>query len=267
MQTLPEIVNKIILLYLELMEKHLPGLLDGFYIYGSAALNDFFPEKSDLDFITIVKRKPGFIDIEKLQLIHGLIRMKFKKPELNGIYVQNEQLGKSKEETEPVTYYYDGRIHDEGYFEMKYVTWYQLKEKAITVRGVSSAELNFSVEWNCVEDEMHANMNTYWKRWIEKASGFSIDSITTLIFSKRIEWGVLGITRLYYSFIENDIISKTAAGEWALNNVTNEYRKIISEALNIRTGKNSIYSSSFKRKKDALMYMKYIVEESNKMIK
>ncbi|RPI16034.1 MAG: DUF4111 domain-containing protein [Ignavibacteriae bacterium] len=267
MQVLPEVVNKIVSLYFELMDKHLPGLMEGFYIYGSAALNDFYPDKSDIDFITVVSRKPGHIDVEKLQMVHGLIRMKFRKSELNGIYVLLEQLGKTKDETEPVTYYYNSRIHDEGYFEINDVTWYQLKNKAITLKGTPASELNFHIDWKCVLKEMHENMNTYWKRWIKKSSGFSYGSLKVLLFSKCIEWGVLGITRQYYSFIENDITSKSSAGEWVLTKVPVEYHKILQEALNIRSGKNYHYTSKYKRKKDALAYMRFIIEESNRRLK
>ncbi len=93
---LSEIANTIISEYVKLFDRLLPAVMNGFYIYGSAATDDFHVERSDIDFITIVKRELSYEEIDKLQLIHSLIQVKYRKPELNGFYVTPDQLGTSE---------------------------------------------------------------------------------------------------------------------------------------------------------------------------
>jgi predicted nucleotidyltransferase len=236
--------------------------MNGFYIYGSAATDDFHVERSDIDFIAIVETGLSYEQIDKLQLIHSLIQLKYKKPELNGFYVTPDQLGLPKGKIKPVTFFYEGKVHDRGHFELNLVTWYQLKNSAVTIRGFPANELGFSVSWDDLIAEMKNNMNTYWKKWIRKSSRlFSYDSIL-LLSPERIEWGVLGTARQYYSFNEGGIVSKTEAGRWALEKVPEKYHKILQEALNIRSGGRQAYSSRFRRRKDVLEFMNYILSVS-----
>jgi hypothetical protein len=82
-----------------------------------------------------------------------------------------------------------------------------------------------------------------------------------------IEWGVLGVSRLYYTFKEKDMTSKVGAGEYALKNVPQEWHKIINESMRLRKGnKKSYYNSIVKRRNDALKYIDYIIQESNKFL-
>ncbi|MDZ5016954.1 DUF4111 domain-containing protein, partial [Clostridium perfringens] len=63
-----------------------------------------------------------------------------------------------------------------------------------------------------------------------------------------IEWGVLGVSRLYYTFKERDITSKIGAGEYALQNLPERWHKIINESMRLRKGnKKSFYNSIFER--------------------
>lgn len=259
---MPAAAEEVSLQYLELFHKILPGTLKGLYIYGSAVLNDFHVSKSDVDFISLVDKKPEGETIEKLQLIHSMVQFKYKNPNMNGIYVTSEQLGKSRKEIKPVTYYYEGTIYDNGYFEINYITWYFLKYNSYTVWGKPAEELEFDVTRQELLNEMKENMQTYWKKWIDKTSNQLTFRYYAALLAQRIEWGVLGITRQYYTFHKNNITSKTDAGLWALDIVPEKFHKILKEAVNIRNGNKSLYQSKFKRKRDAIEYMTYIYKES-----
>jgi hypothetical protein len=258
---LPPAADEVCLFYLELVHRILPGRLKGLYVYGSAVLNDFRISKSDADFISVMDSKPEGETIEKLQLIHSMVQLKYKKPNMNGIYVTSDQLGKSKKEIKPITYYYEGTIYDNGYFEINYVTWYLLKYCSFTVWGTPADELKLNVNMDELLDEMKENMRTYWRNWIDKALNPLRISYYAAFAAQRIEWGVLGITRQYYTFHEKKITSKSDAGLWAVNIVPEKYHWILSEAVNIRNGEKSLYSSLFKRKHEAISYMNYIFNE------
>jgi len=82
-----------------------------------------------------------------------------------------------------------------------------------------------------------------------------------------VEWGVLGVTRQYYTLREKDVVSKSKAGEYALLNVPDKWKQIIKEALRIREGvTTSNYISPIKRRNDALSYMDFIIADCKKLL-
>ena len=80
------------------------------------------------------------------------------------------------------------------------------------------------------------------------------------LFGQKVEWGVLGISRLYYTIHEKDIASKYEAGKYVLDRVPPDFEKILNEALRIRKAESkSYYNSPFKRRKDTLSFMRYMI--------
>ncbi|WP_253198587.1 aminoglycoside adenylyltransferase domain-containing protein [Clostridium estertheticum] len=81
-----------------------------------------------------------------------------------------------------------------------------------------------------------------------------------------IEWGVLGVSRLYYTFKERDMTSKVGAGEYILQKVPQRWHKVINEAMRLRKGNpKSYYKSIFERRVDVLSYIDFIIQESNNL--
>ncbi|MOA29269.1 hypothetical protein D3C78_1502730 [compost metagenome] len=154
----------------------------------------------------------------------------------------------------------DGIMHEAGYFEMNLVTWYELKQFGIAIIGPNAQDLDFTVHWEHLITKMHENLNSYWKKWLSKS--------TFYIRGTDIEWGVLGVTRLFYTFREHGITTKAQAGDYALQVVPKQFHKILEESIHIRRQKKgSLYRSIIKRKHDANQYMKYIMDECDKMAK
>lgn len=260
-QRAEEILN----LFLEKVEQSLPGLLEGFYLYGSIVLNDFYPKKSDIDFIAISKKRLLAEEFKLLQKIHRAIQSKFPKPNLNGIYIRWEDLGKDKSEISPFPYFYNGKMYKGGYFECNKVTWYELKYHGLVILGKPIKSLDFQLDEVAMVEEIQENLKTYWVKWQrEHANWFFYKSYLLLFFEILVEWGVLGVARQYYTFQTKKITSKKAAGVFCLENTPSEFHEILKEAIRIREGKSkSIYSSIFKRRKAALAFMKYIIELKN----
>lgn len=258
-------VQAIISRYLDEVRQTKPGLLEGFYIYGSIALGDYSLELSDIDFVAVTRERLSKPDLAVLERIHRNVERSRKKPNMNGIYVTWDDLGKLPDEIPPYPYYKDGQMHEAGYFELNLVTWYELKSCGITVVGPEAAELDYDVDWNGLITRMHDNLNTYWRSWMRKARGLSAYSIGLYFRRNDIEWGVLGITRLYYTFRENKITTKVGAGRYVLGVVPEQWHAIIREAIHARLGIASEYRSRTKRKSDTIAYMQYIMEECNRM--
>ena len=265
MTNLPKDVKVVINDYLGIFNAKLPDLMRSFFIVGSIALNDYCECKSDIDFVCVIKRDMNSSEVNTIKEIHKELSSKYHENTLEGSYVTPHQIGKPDKEIGPVLYF-DGKNmkHDCKSGNVGVVTWFILKEYGITITGDPPEHYVFSIDVDDLLDSIKLNANTYWAKWAENASRkLSVNNISTL-FGQKVEWGVLGIARLYYTLHEGDVTSKYGAGKYALDRVPPYFEKILKEALRIRKGgSKSYYNSPFKRRKDTILFMDYMVRQFN----
>lgn len=77
-------------------------------------------------------------------------------------------------------------------------------------------------------------------------------------------WAAPGVLRKFYTFRENGIISKTAAGEYALGCLPPRWHRIIREALNLREEiTSSLYKSRIERALETVRLLEVVIRECN----
>lgn len=265
MNSIPENANVILKKYFELLEAKLPNLLEGYYIYGSIALGAFHYGLSDIDFIAVMKRRLAETEINILKEIHAEIKRKFPRTDLMGLYVLKNDLQLQNENEKSCPCFIDGAYKGLEKFEKNSIDAYQLKKYGITIKGQGIEKYDYVVNWDILIHNMRDNLNTYWLNWRNDCKKFpSIKFIGLFVNLGMIEWGVLGVSRLYYTFSERDMTSKVGAGEFSLKTVPQRWHKIINEAMRLRKDdKKSYYKSIFERRRDALNYIDFIIQESN----
>lgn len=265
MSSIPEEAKEILKEHLDLLESKLPNLLEAYYIYGSISLGAFNYGMSDIDFIVVMKRKITEIDINILKEIHREIKKKFSKTDLMGLYVMKNDLRAQHENQKTCPCFIDGIYKGLEKFDKDSIDAYQLKRYGITIKGESIDNFDYIVNWSTLIYNMRDNLNTYWSNWKNDCKKFpSVKYVGLFVNLGMIEWGVLGVSRIYYTFKEGDITSKVGAGEYALRTAPQRWHKIIDEAMRLRKGnKKSYYKSIFQRRKDALDYIEFIIQESN----
>lgn len=162
----------------------------------------------------------------------------------------------------------DGRFNGFKPFDTNSIDAFELKSYGITVKGQDIDSLDYTVDFDILLGKMRENLNTYWLKWVNDCKRFpSIRYIGLFVSLRAIEWGVLGVSRLFYTFKEKDLTSKLGAGEYALQNVPQKWHKIIEESMRLRKGnKKSYYNSILERRNEALRYIDYIIQESNRLI-
>ncbi|NHN30647.1 aminoglycoside adenylyltransferase domain-containing protein [Paenibacillus agricola] len=259
--------SEIIQLYMGQIEEASPALLEGWYLYGSVALDDYSIEKSDIDFIAVTGKRLEAAEIALIRSIHEDVERQYALPSLSGIYVTWADLGKLQHEMAPFPYFHDGQMHEAGYFELNLVTWFELKKYGIAVKGPLTSELPFQVDEQQLMSSLLTNLDTYWKGWIHRAHRLSSPYAERKFFRRAdLEWGVLGICRLFYTLRERDVTTKAAAGHYALEHVPGQWHRVIEEAILARRGVSfSLYRSKVKRKQEALACMAYIRRECKKL--
>ena len=269
MKNIPQEVNEVLKEYFSLFESNLPNFIDGYYIYGSVSLGEFTYGVSDIDFIAVVKRKATDVEINLLKEIHSDIQKKFPEIDLMGLYILENDLKQEYENQNTSLCFIDGVYKGLEKFNKNSIDAYQVKKYGITIKGKDIDAFDYITNWDILITSMRDNLNTYWINWKNDCRKFlSIKYIGLFVSLDMIEWGVLGVSRLYYTFKEKDITSKVGAGEYVLKEVPERWHKIINEAMRLRTGnKKSYYRSIFKRRKDALEYIEFIIKESNNLFK
>ncbi|PEJ56408.1 hypothetical protein CN692_17570 [Bacillus sp. AFS002410] len=267
MKGIPNDINRVLNTYLDTFELKLPNFLHSYYLYGSSTIGAFKNGISDIDFIAVVNRQVTEKDLKILKEIHRDMQKKYSKTILDGWYISTKDFLSLNEDGVLSIRFNDAKCHGFKKFEKNSIDVFQLKKYGITVKGINIEELDLSINWEILQSDMRDNLNSYWLNWIKNSKKFAnINYLSLFVSVRSIEWGVLGVSRLYYTFKEKDITSKVGAGEYALKTVPHRWHKIIKEAMRLRNdNKKSFYKSILKRRKDAIGYMEFMIEECNKL--
>lgn len=264
MQQLPVVVQTILKDYIALFHERLPNTLEGFYIQGSIALNAYVNDSSDIDFIAIINRRLSGEEVEVLAEIHSIIASNYQKPEMDGVYVLWEDIGKLEADDNIYPFYNDGKLSYGAYFNS--ITWWILKTNGISILGPEPTALRFEVDPQLLVSYVHENMNTYWAQRIQRIES-SLGQLLHLSAEEidfEIEWSILGLLRQYYTLKEHNVLSKLGAGEYGLLHLPEEWHQIIKEAINVRKGAGiEFFTSDEQRIEMALRFSKYIISYCN----
>jgi hypothetical protein len=259
-----EIASKILQQYQRLLEEHAPGFVEAVYIYGSVALDDYVPNKSDIDFIAISAERADSTQYRQLVTVHRLMKRANPNSNLGGIYVCWNDLGKSKTLIPPYPCCHSNRMQRKGYSECNEMTWWQLKHQAICLFSNREGALDdFGVHADRMKRSITLSIQNYWKPWVDKRSSYlSYNRWLLACFPGLVEWGVLTLSRQYYALSTGNITSKTKAGLYCLQRVPKKYQKFLQEVIDIRNnGRAARVSINWQRSQLALEYMRYLIAE------
>jgi Domain of unknown function (DUF4111) len=256
---IPVAIHPLLHDYTQLLAQSVPDLAEACYLHGSIALNAFNERQSDIDFITVLRRSPTLQDITHLKNTHRILADTYPNWTLDGSYLQWHDLGRLPDEIAPSPYVADGIFHPQGYRDINLVTWWVLKHHGIAILGSSPQSLGFTVSWDELVAQMHDNLNSYWRSWT-----YSPIQLPKLLADYGVQWAVLGVLRLWYTFCENDITSKTGAGKYALSYLSEQWHPLIQEAIALRDdSEHKFYTSRIRRAYDAVKFLRYIIRLCN----
>lgn len=252
--------------YFALLNSRLPDLLDAFYLHGSACLGAFRPGLSDVDFLAVARAEITPEQLSILREIHRSLQRKYPRTILDGLYALRADLMEGG--AARCLRFNEGIFQGYQSFHVHSADAYLLKQKGIALWGPEPASLPYETDWNTLIANMKENLNTYWRRWVRDCRRFGTYRFAGSFLSPRlIEWGVLGISRLYYTFREGDIISKAGAGEYALTTVPRKWHGIVGEALQLRQGRKPVDCfPAWRWRRNALNYIEYIIDKSNHLL-
>ena len=270
---LPPPAGTIMQEFIALLESITDEFIIGVYLTGSIPLNDFYSNKSDIDFLVICKHLPGSVIISQLDAVHKKIRIKHPTPVLSGIYLAIDSIQKWDIDHISVFFYHEGRLR-KGRFDMAPVTLFELKYNSVTLLGPEPSTFVIKVREDKLNHFLYQNINSYWKKWIHNHSKIFGKGILLLLLPRLTEWAVLGVARQLCTLCTGKIVSKTESGKFCLNHLPLEHQSTIKEAIKIRRDSRSFpflksynIRPSYSRMKRTIKCVNYIIAIFNDMYK
>lgn len=270
----PWIVSDAVDQYLARVEREIPGRISGFYIVGSAALGDFQPGRSDVDFVAVVTQRLDPSELQRIRKVQrrlyltALAKAAASPPwrwplACNGVYVLRDDLGKSPLEIVPVASHVAGTFMAGRAFDVNPVTWRTLAKSAIAVQGIDPALLGIHDNDAELRSWTLSNLNSYWYRWADDLNRPGLTAVKALLL-RYVAWGVLGTSRMHFTIATGDIASKTQACDYALDVFAPKWRPLLeaTRAYWHRTSRTTRYISPLARRHDTADFVIAVIESA-----
>ena len=212
-----------------------PGALEGLYVVGSAALDDWQPHASDID-IVAVTAEPADEDMAgTLRAAHAVFVERRPDVAVDGPFLAWGDLVVGPQGvTRPWTL--DGSFHhDAECFEINPVTWYTLASYGIRIRGPHVADIPIPIEAEQRVRFVIDNALSYWTNVHAELHGAVGESGSTDTVPSSVPvWCLLGLCRMLYTATTADVTSKSGAGRWAAEMLGDEHRAVCAEVVAMR---------------------------------
>jgi hypothetical protein len=246
--------------HVAMLETALPMRLAAYFVVGSAALGDFVTGRSDVDFIAVMHNAPTPAETRMLARIHRAMRGRPMLAEPDGWYVPAEGPAGNADALSACERFNGGKHLGGQRFDLNSPDGWVLRQYGVRAIGEGAA-LGYQVDWEALLAGIMQNLDAYWRRWVRESRGITQKALALLVSPGAAEWGVLGISRLYYTFREHNIISKAGAGGYALEHLPEQWHGVIREALMIRCGEAPRLKPSLLRRRETLAFMDFMLEE------
>lgn len=256
---MPADVRRVVTRYLQRVDESLRDRIEGLYLVGSLALDDYQAGQSDIDFVAVTADPLTAGEMDRLEAVHQALLTEVGRPWFDGIYVTWSDLEHNPEEADSVPSSQEGQFERSGGFEPNPVTWLTLRNHPYPIRGpIPRAwhDRDLLQRWN-----LH-NLHSYWAGLATQLEA-GASRLPEEAMPQVIAWCVPGVVRLAYTMATDDVTSKSGACRYALTTYSERWRPIVSEALAIRSGTCPAESDWSSRIEDTIAFMRHVIAAEN----
>lgn len=257
--SVPDGVERVMTDYVADLAHTLPGAAAGIYLVGSAALDDYHPETSDLDLVTVLDEELDPRQVTLLGDVHRRIHKRHNEVRVDVSYLTSAQLAQAP--TSLLTAglrAVDGRIHVAPDRQAPGILlWHQLHEQAFRVTGADLRDQRIALRPEALQEWCLAQIEERWTPWWDCAAVLLSAGGRESLGAVGPTYGVLGVVRLHHTLVTGTLVSPCQAGEWALALCEPEWKRLLDECLRVRhhPGQPSLYRNPLRRRRDALAFM------------
>lgn len=214
-----------------------PGSVEGLYVVGSAALNDWQQGSSDIDIVAVTAEPADEELAGTLLTAHAVYVERHPAQSIDGPFVAwGDLVVPPQAITRPWTL--DGTFHhDAECFEINPVTWFTLVRYGISIRGPAIGDMPIPTDLDERIRFVIDNAMSYWRGIHRDLVGAIGELAPAATLPSRIpEWCLLGTCRMLYTATTGDVTSKSGAGRWAAGVLGEQHREICDAVVAMRNG-------------------------------
>jgi hypothetical protein len=228
--------------YLARLDALVPRRICGFYLVGSVALGAFVEGRSDVDFVAVVDDDLSPSEVGRLRRVQARSGIETAVAALrrghspltgtcNGIFVTRRSLSLPVSEITPIASHVGFEFHvGKAGSDVSPVGWKVLQERGVALRGPEPSSLPLDPQPALLTSWNLGNLDSYWRPWataVRRAPGtrFFVQPRWTTA------WGMLGAPRLHCTIATGAVVSKEAAGAYALDLFAPRWHGLIGDAL------------------------------------
>jgi hypothetical protein len=221
--------------YLDIVDSVAPGLVEGLYIVGSVALDDWVDGASDVDVVVVTAEPCTDDDVGSLRTVHALLTEQLPRPFIDGPYLAWGDLV-----VEPGTglhrpWTLNGQLHHDGdCFEINPITWYTLATRGVLARGPAISRLGIPTDVEARVRFVTDNIQAYWASVADDVARACEHDPRARFDAASFVWCALGALRQHYTAFTGDVVSKRGAGEYGLQVAPVEHHDALRAALAFR---------------------------------
>ncbi len=228
-------VGEALTTWLEVVDSVDPNLVEGLYVVGSYALNDWVPGTSDIDVVVVTAEPATDDDFGSIRTACALLAETQPLPHVDGPFLAWGDLV-----VEPATglhrpWTLQGEPHHDGdCFEINPITWYTLANHGVRVRGPHPSQLGLPTDTEARIRFVVDNLRTYWTDIVTSVTAACELDPSASFDAASFVWVALGALRLHHTAFTGEVTSKRGAGLYGLALAPEEFHPVLRDALESR---------------------------------
>lgn len=228
-------VTEIVEAYLATMEAKRPGLVQGFHLVGSAAIDDFAPGISDINFVAVTASPLRAEDLVAVAEVHRDFVSKYTNVPLDGPYLFRAELEGKWSAMADGPHVRRGVFFETGSHGRGYLDRHAWSSSAETLLGLPIGT-DLSIQTQTVDE---AAIRLAERTISELLANERAEAPHSLTSGNEVPQTVLALARLHYTLTTGRLTSKTKAGLYGLVTFSSRWSPLLEAALLGRRAPNS----------------------------